>query len=297
VLVATLLAVPVCSPPASEATSTTDTDTDTDTDSGTDTAEDPTDGGEAGNACVPGKVESCPCTGGGQGVQTCNLEGDAFGPCDCPDPTGVSGDAESSGESSSPTNATVTNPGETTDEPPDLTTSTTDDTTTDATTTGPDDTTTTGDPPGCEDPDDAPDDEMDALAVGEINCQAEPQEFPGLLAGASDVDWFFYHGVDMECGFDDNPQLTHTVDASDNLRLCVFADCDMGTPQFMCQNGAQQNVSPEGLAGCCNDGEVTYTLNCMGTGNESANVYVRLDMADGDACVDYTVTYSYEGGF
>jgi len=31
--------------------------------------------------CVPGKVESCPCPAGGQGVQTCNTDGTAFGPC------------------------------------------------------------------------------------------------------------------------------------------------------------------------------------------------------------------------
>jgi len=40
------------------------------------------------STCVPGKVEACPCTGGGAGVQTCSAAG-TFGPCEC----GLAGDA------------------------------------------------------------------------------------------------------------------------------------------------------------------------------------------------------------
>ena len=46
--------------------------------------------------CVPGRVESCPCVGGTQGVQEC-LAGGTFGPCDCdqdPQDGGVDGDVE-----------------------------------------------------------------------------------------------------------------------------------------------------------------------------------------------------------
>jgi hypothetical protein len=35
-----------------------------------------------GNACIPGKVDACPCPGGvGMGVQTCEQSGAGFGPC------------------------------------------------------------------------------------------------------------------------------------------------------------------------------------------------------------------------
>ena len=37
----------------------------------------------AATACVAGKVEACPCSGGAQGVQTCKDDGSGFGACDC----------------------------------------------------------------------------------------------------------------------------------------------------------------------------------------------------------------------
>ncbi len=50
-------------------------------------------GGEGGGAstgsgemvCVPGKVETCPCAGGGSGVQACNEDGTGFEACECGD--------------------------------------------------------------------------------------------------------------------------------------------------------------------------------------------------------------------
>jgi hypothetical protein len=33
--------------------------------------------------CVPGRQVSCPCAGGGEGIQTCNADGASFGPCEC----------------------------------------------------------------------------------------------------------------------------------------------------------------------------------------------------------------------
>lgn len=285
-----LVLLAVSCTPETAATSTGDSETDSDT-SGTDTEATPTDGGEVGDqACVPGKVEACPCTGGGQGVQTCNPDGNSYGACDCPDPTAgsISGDASTTGDP----------PGETTDVST-ITTTTGDDTTTDVsasdatTTTG--DGTTTDNPPGCEDPDDAPEAEDEATQLPDQGCNDEPTEFSGVLAGAGDVDWFSYHG-DFDNGCFGQPDVLHNLNASDNLRLCAFVDCEAGEPVFQCGNGSQMNVSPGGLPGCCDDTGVTFTLNCMG-GPESSQVYVRLDMAEADACVDYSVEYSYAGGF
>lgn len=36
-----------------------------------------------GQGCTPGKVESCPCPGGGMGVQACKDDGSGFGACEC----------------------------------------------------------------------------------------------------------------------------------------------------------------------------------------------------------------------
>jgi hypothetical protein len=37
------------------------------------------------SSCTPGRQVSCPCAGGGQGVQVCNDEGTGYGPCGCGD--------------------------------------------------------------------------------------------------------------------------------------------------------------------------------------------------------------------
>jgi len=46
-------------------------------------------GSSSAGACVPGKVEACPCAGSGQGVQSCLEDGSGFGPC-----TGCAGEAD-----------------------------------------------------------------------------------------------------------------------------------------------------------------------------------------------------------
>lgn len=41
--------------------------------------------------CEPGAVEECGCLGGALGEQVCNDDGDAYGPCECPDAGGPMG--------------------------------------------------------------------------------------------------------------------------------------------------------------------------------------------------------------
>ncbi|MBD3250939.1 hypothetical protein GF380_00465, partial [Candidatus Uhrbacteria bacterium] len=38
-------------------------------------------------ACIPNQQRSCPCLGGGMGVQSCEASGNAYGACACADPT------------------------------------------------------------------------------------------------------------------------------------------------------------------------------------------------------------------
>jgi len=49
-------------------------------------------GSGSGASCVPGQQVACACPGGGDGVQVCTLDGNAFGPCACGDAT--EGDAQ-----------------------------------------------------------------------------------------------------------------------------------------------------------------------------------------------------------
>lgn len=55
--------------------------------------------------CTPGKVDTCPCAGGGQGVQTCGSDG-TFGACECGSATGTGGSSASSSAGGGPSTGT-----------------------------------------------------------------------------------------------------------------------------------------------------------------------------------------------
>lgn len=274
---------------------------DTDTGSGSET--DPvttTNPGSAsnsgGNACVPGASVTCTCVDGSKGAQVCAPDGDSFGACECEGSSGSASEA-----TTSPTEAT-TDPTNATIDPTTATTTdgtTTAGTTTDGTTTteGSTTDTTTG---GivCEDPGPEPnEDEDSADDLGDQGCDDPDGQISGVLDGDADVDWSTFHSVDtMACGFNGNPFVTLTLTASDAVRLCVFADCDNGDPDFNCPMGTMDQDSPNGLPGCCGTGNMNFQFNCAGNPNESADFFVVVDQAPADSCVDYTVDYSFAPG-
>lgn len=241
------------------------------------TATDPTT--SAAPACIPGMSIGCVCPNAAMGAQICNPDGQTLGPCVC--------DGDSASEGGTTTGSTDS-------------TSTGDDITATSSTTGttgttaPDDTTTTGD--ACPDPGPEPNDiEADAVDLGEQTCNDDPREFTGVLDGPADADWYRYHGVLKDCDgiFLPDPDAAHVLKAAAPVRLCVFATCDEGDLELDCEGPPTQAVSPDGRPGCCNTGDVTFTVSCEDSDNENAQVFVRLDKAPADACIDYTVTYSY----
>lgn len=266
------------------------------TESGSDTDTGDTSGSSnsGGNACIPGISVACSCPDGGQGAQVCAADGKSFGACECEGSSGSDSNATSSptDPSTDPTNVTV--------DPSNGTT--TDATTTDATTTTGGSTTTTdgsttADTTGggaCEDPGFEPNEDVDdAEDLGDQACAAMEGSVNGVLDGDADIDWSVFHSVDsMACGFN-NPVVGLSLTATDAVRMCVFADCDDGNPQFMCPMGTMFTMGPNNTPGCCGDGDMTFGFNCQGTPNESANFFIRLDEAPADACVDYTVVYTF----
>lgn len=265
--------------------------------SGTTTGDEPTtnDPGTASNSggqgCTPGQSAACTCTSGDPGAQVCAADGKSFGECVCDGGGSVS---NSDSNSTDPTTGTPLTTGpDLTTTGPDLTTSGVDTmtsgtqmtTTTDASSTG---------AAVCEDPGPEPNEiEDDAVDLGDQGCQDDASVLAGVLDGDADVDWFTYRGVDSQaCGFN-NPFVSHTLTASDAVRLCVFAECDQGDPQFMCPQGSQNSDSPDNRPGCCGMGDLTFQWNCMGSQNETADFFVRLDQAPADSCVDYSVSYSF----
>ena len=112
-----------------------------------------------------------------------------------------------------------------------------------------------------------------------------------VLNGDADADWFTYAG-DWTCGQGD-PNLVTTVTADENVRLCVYVECNQGDSDFNCPNNTQDAEAPDGQLGCCGMGMVSFTLNCAGTPDESAQVWISVDQAPPDSCVAYTIDYDY----
>ena len=234
---------------------------------------------DSGGACVPGMSVACACPDGGTGAQVCNPDGNSLGPCEC-----AGGTSPTPSTTTDPTDGTTTDPtdGTTTDEP-------TTGTTTDEPTTG---TTTTGEPV-CEDsgvePNDAPE---DSVQLANLGCNDGPESFAGVLNGADDVDWYTYNGQwGQGCGFGD-PDTVTTVTADEAVRLCVYADCFQGQTNINCPNNLDDDAV-QGVDGCCGTGEVAFTVDCNFTANKSAQVWIRLDEAPADSCVEYSVDYVY----
>ncbi|MBK9756142.1 MAG: hypothetical protein IPO88_22135 [Nannocystis sp.] len=240
----------------------------------------------SGQGCTPGQSSQCACTNGDPGAQVCAADGKSFEPCVC----------EGSGTDSNGATMATTITTDPVTTGPDLTT-TGPDSTTVPDTTGPDSTTVPDSTSGmgtCEDPGPEPNEvENDAIDLGDQGCMDQPANLTGVLNGDVDVDWFRFRGIDsMACGFN-NPFVSEVLVASDAVRVCVFAECDQGTPAFMCPQGSQNDNSPDGRPGCCGMGNMAFMWNCMGSQNETADFYVRLDQAPADSCVDYSVDYSF----
>lgn len=190
----------------------------------------------------------------------------------------------SSPTTSTSTSTTTTTDGETTE--PDTTTTTGPDTTT---TTGPE--TTTG--PTCINDNTEPNEiEGDAVNLGDQVCKAGAKTFQGVLDGESDIDWYSFYGKDNNCEGYMTTKIV--VNADDSLEVCMFADCH-GTHKtsFNCPDGTSSANSPDGRKGCCGPGSMQYTLNCEGTFDDSADIFIRLRNAPADACLEYSVQYSY----
>lgn len=280
------------------------------------TTTDPTTGGGTGDVCSPGTPAPCACPFG-EGQHTCNPDGDAYGPCDCPD------DPTTSTASSTTAVDPDTSAGTSTSGAPDTTSSTTGDpdtsstgdesstTSTSSTSTTSDETTssesssggdesTTGDPM-CKQTETEPNAPVAmALSQPEIQCgQGKPGGMiVGVLDGDQDIDWWKYHGdYDSPQCNNTNPTMIYSLNADNTARLCVFADCDAGsgTATVMCSVG-QTVTDPDvpGGFGCCGMGNFQFEFNCDGGDDESAEVYMRLDGAKADTCVHYTVTYDYQ---
>ncbi len=241
----------------------------------------------SGGACVPGMSVACACPDGGAGAQVCNPDGNSLGPCECAGSTSASTTDPTDGTSDGTDSESATDGPTTSDSD-----STTDGTDSEGTTDGPTTGTTTGGVE-CVDPGPEPnDDPEDSVELDNLGCNDGAETFTGVLDGADDVDWHTYVGQwGQGCGFGDPDTIT-TVTASDDVRICVYADCFQGQTNLDCPNNSDEDTV-QGVDGCCATGEVELTVDCFFTANKSSQVWIRLDEAPADACVEYSVDYVY----
>lgn len=145
------------------------------------------------------------------------------------------------------------------------------------------------------DPGEPNDSEGAAYDFGTIGCDDDdPGMIYGVLAGPDDEDWYTYIGLDENSCLV-NPTHGLTVLAG-TARVCAFFACTggSGTDVGGCPSGTTDAKSPAGRPGCCGSGEFTVDLNCTGTIDDEAAVYLRVDDPTHQAvCTEYAVSFHY----
>jgi len=215
--------------------------------------------------------------------------------------TAVSSETGAATDPNTTTDAPTTTPDGTTTADPSTTSTTTDAPTTDAPTdaSGSDETGPICDPgaPNClVCPGDVePPDESEDNAVELGNISDDDDDFlaqAGVLAGATDVDWFHLHGADT-FGHVSEPTLTILGGMQ---RSCVFLQCDEGgvaLTKITCPEGTDLAITPQLRPGCC--GTATFTIKdfgCPGQ-DESLEMWIRLDKPAIDMCSDYDFQFHF----
>lgn len=116
--------------------------------------------------------------------------------------------------------------------------------------------------------------------------------FCETLGGPDDVDWYVFHGTDARFSYV-NPEAY--VDRGSEVRVCTYASCDVGRTAFVCPDGTMPDISPEGDEGCCSERGygAALDLNCYGTDNDDATVWIKVENLYGDDCSVYELSYHY----
>lgn len=115
------------------------------------------------------------------------------------------------------------------------------------------------------------------------------QSFCAVLSGTGDVDWFTYQGSDALFSEVDPFQ---SISNGTKGRLCAFYECKSGTTSLTCQGNSTSATAPEGQSGCCATNPFSVLLECSSV-NDDAQVWLRVDNPDADACIPYQVAFHY----
>ncbi len=124
------------------------------------------------------------------------------------------------------------------------------------------------------------------------DCDESGGKFSGVVAGPTDTDFWVFSGKDtVGCAVDASASASVT-----DLRLCVFARCNVGTTTFKgCREGTSTTLESGDVA-CCGQENVSLQHACTGggaSGDDSARVFVRVDSPTTKTCLPYTVRYHF----
>lgn len=144
---------------------------------------------------------------------------------------------------------------------------------------------------GCEELDFGENDTEDAAFQLQpiTDCDDEGGVVVGTLS-PGDVDWFTFATQDKTlCSV--NPSFD--VTSSENVHLCVYFECENGSgADVTCPDGADADTSGEGRPGCCSStSPLEPDLNCKGTMDEAAQVWIEVTWPGNSSCKDYEIAY------
>jgi hypothetical protein len=121
------------------------------------------------------------------------------------------------------------------------------------------------------------------------------ETFCAALKGAGDIDWYTYSGTDVAFAEVDP---TRGANAQASVRLCAYFECKTGTPSLECLTG-DTDLAPGGQQGCCifpspsSLNPFTVDFDCVGTGDDDATVWIKVENISNEECVPYKLTYHY----
>jgi hypothetical protein len=128
-------------------------------------------------------------------------------------------------------------------------------------------------------------------------CDSSGDSVSGKLAGANDVDWFFYEGDNDAtfCIVDPGRSLTQSEGGA---QLCKYFECksDLADTDLTCPSGTTTVTSPDNRPGCCGNGGFTVDeVQCANSIDDDMFVYIRLVQPNASAatCNAYTLSYHF----
>jgi hypothetical protein len=113
------------------------------------------------------------------------------------------------------------------------------------------------------------------------------------FSSSTDVDWYPFNAVDGD--FSNDVLHFRFWSLAPTIEVCAYARCRVGSPGGGC---ASKIGGPNGSLGCCWTGAPntlapSWDLDCSGTSDDDATIYVSVKTPGSDACEPYLMKGGY----